>query len=130
MAEFLTEAWVAELDATARAATLPEDLRLVVQQVVLSARGLETAYAIRIEGGRASVVSGRVEGADLTFTQDHATAVAIARGELSAQVAFMAGRLRVGGDVQQVMECARELTTLDDMLAPARAATTWSSADA
>lgn len=125
MAEFLTDAWVAELNAAADAVRVPDDVCLVVQQVVLDDRGDERAYAIRIEDGRASVSPGRVDDAHVTFTQDRATAAAIARGELSAQVAFMAGRLRVGGDVRLVIDRAREIQSLDDLFASARAATVW-----
>lgn len=125
MAAFLSDAWVAALDAAARRASVPDDVRLVVQQVVVGDRGLETAYAIRIEGGTAAVTAGRVDDADVTFTQDQATAIAIARGELSAQVAFMSGRLRVGGDIRRVIDRTRDLALLDDLFAPTRAATTW-----
>ena len=68
---------------------------------------------------------GRAADAHVTFTQDRGTAVAIARGELSAQVAFLSGRLRVGGDIRNVIDRTRDLALLDDLLAPARAATTW-----
>lgn len=123
--EFLSDAWVAELDAAARDVRLPDDLCIVVQQVVLGDRGDASEYTIRIEDGSASVTRGRVDDAHVVFTQDRDTAEAIAKGELSAQAAFMAGRLRVGGDVRQVIDRARELQVLDDVFGPARAATTW-----
>ena len=125
MAEFLTDAWLDDLDAAVRAVTMPADVRLTVQQVVLDDRGRETAYTIRIEGGRASVTPGRVDDADVTFTHDRATAAAIAQGELSAQVAFMAGRLRVGGDLHGVMDRTQQLVELGDLFASARAETSW-----
>jgi putative sterol carrier protein len=125
VAEFLTDAWVAELGAAAAEASLPADLHMVVQQVVLHDRGDETAFAIRIADGSASVEPGRAADADLSFTQDRATAAAIARGELSAQAAFMAGRLRVGGDLREVLERSRELVAIDDIFAAPRATTTW-----
>lgn len=123
--EFLSDAWVAELDAAARDVRLPDELCLVVQQVVLGDRGEASEYTVRIEGGRASVTRGRTDDAHVVFTQDRATAEAIAKGELSAQAAFMAGGLRVGGDVRQVIDRARELQVVDDVFGRARAATTW-----
>lgn len=125
MAEFLTDAWIAELGAAADAASVPAELHLVVQQVVLHDRGDETTFAIRIADGTVAVQSGRADDADLSFTQDRATAAAIAKGELSAQAAFMAGRLRVGGDLREVLERARELVAIDDIFAAPRATTTW-----
>lgn len=123
MAVFLSDAWLAELDAAARTATPPAELRLVVQQVVVGDRGRDTAYAIRIEDGRMSVQPGRVEDADITLTQDRATAAEIAQGALSAQVAFMAGRLRVGGDLRKVLDRAGGLAALGDVFAGVRGAT-------
>jgi putative sterol carrier protein len=122
---FLSDAWLDELDAAARAATVPDDLELVVQQVVLGERGLEVSYALRISGGAASVAAGRADDADVTFTQDRATAEAIAKGELSAQMAFLAGQLRVGGDLRSALERSRAVLDLDDLFAQVRAATTW-----
>jgi putative sterol carrier protein len=71
------------------------------------------------------VTDGRVEGPDLTFTQDRATAGAIARGELSAQAAFLDGRLRVGGDLSAARSRARALAAIADVFASPRAVTTW-----
>jgi putative sterol carrier protein len=122
VAEPLTSAWVSALAAAAQGATAPEGIELVVQQVVVDADGgEELAYAVRIGGGTVAVVEGRAADADLTFTQDRDTAVAIAAGELSAQAAFLAGRLRVGGDLRAALANARELAALGDVFASARA---------
>jgi putative sterol carrier protein len=69
---------------------------------------------VRVERGRAS-------HPDLVFTQDRATAEAIHRGELSAQAAFMQGRLRLGGDLRAVVDRAGELTAVHDVFASVRA---------
>jgi hypothetical protein len=125
VAEFPSDAWIDALDAAARQATVPEDVRLVVQQVVRGGEHPDVTYAIRLGEGTARVERGRAADAHVIFTQDRATAVAIARGELSAQVAFLAGRLRVGGDIRLVIDRGRDLALLDEVLAPARAVTTW-----
>lgn len=114
-----------ELDSAVRDVQLPEPLHLVLQQIVLEDQGSEVAYAIRVDAGHVSVVPGRVPDADVTFTQDRATAEAIAQGTLSAQMAFMAGRLRVGGDLHEVLERAGDLIDVGDLFAAARVATTW-----
>lgn len=122
MAELLTSAWVSALAAAAEGASAPAGVELVVQQVVVDVDGDdELAYAIRIGGGTIVVVEGRADDADVSFTQDRATATAIATGALSAQAAFLAGRLRVGGDLRAALDSARELATLDDVFASARA---------
>ena len=125
MAKFLSDTWIASLDAAASSAHVPTDLRLVIQQTVLQESGVDRAFAIRIADGTVSVESGHAADADLSFTQDRATAAAIAQGELSAQAAFLAGRLRVGGDLREVMGRGRELAAIDDVFAAARATTSW-----
>lgn len=120
MAELLTDEWIADLATAARSAAVDPEIRLVVQQVVTDPDGTELAYAVRLADGRASVARGRVDDADITFTQDRETAAAIAAAELSAQAAFMAGRLKVGGNLQTVLERARDLVELDHVFAQAR----------
>lgn len=125
MAEFLSPEWISDLSASAGGVPVSPDMHLVVEQTVSDAGPSEVSYVIEIADGAIRVRPGRVEGADITFTQDRATAVAIARGELSAQAAFMAGRLRVGGDLRAVLDRARELAAMVDVFAGARATTTW-----
>ena len=92
----------------------------MLQQVVVDEDGGEVAYALRLADGHLSVTAGRVDDADVTFTQDRATAAAISAGTLSAQAAFLAGRLRVGGDLTAVLGGARELTDLADVFVATR----------
>jgi len=122
VAGFLTEAWLDDLEAAARRAELDTKGVLVLQQVIPDGPdGREVAYALVVSDGQISVVRGRSTDADLTFTQDFATAEAIHRGELSAQAAFMQGRLRLGGDLRAVIDRASELAAIDDVFASARA---------
>ena len=120
MAEFLSPEWIADLAERSADATVPAAVRLVLQQVVRDDDGSEVAYAVRLADGRLSVTPGRVDDADVTFTQDRATAAAISAGTTSAQAAFLAGRLRVGGDLAAVLGGARELADLADVFATAR----------
>jgi putative sterol carrier protein len=121
---FLSDEWIAALDDAGSRTVVPDDLRLVVQQVVTDGHR-EVAYVLEIANGRMSVRAGRAAAADVSFTQDRATAAAIARGELSAQVAFMDGRLRLGGDLRSVLARAGDLAVLDDAFAATRAGTEW-----
>jgi putative sterol carrier protein len=127
VAEFLSDAWLADLSTAAEQVSVDPELQLVIQQVVLVGRGREAAYALRIAEGAVRVEPGRAEDADVTFTQDRATAAAIARGELGAQVAFLAGRVRLGGDPHRLLDASRELAALTDLFADVRATTTWVS---
>jgi SCP-2 sterol transfer family len=122
LAGFLTDAWLDDLEAAARAAKVASAVHLVLQQIVPDGPdGHEVAYALVVADGRLRVERGRVGAADLTFTQDRATAEAIHRGDLSAQAAFMQGRLRLGGDLRAVIDRAGELGAIDDVLRSVRA---------
>ena len=121
MTAFLTDEWLDELGAAADAAVLPAMPRLALQQVVPDGPDGEVAYALVVEDGRLHVHRGRVDRPDLVFTQDRATAEAIHRGELSAQAAFMQGRLRLGGDLRSVIDRAADLASIDDVFARVRA---------
>jgi predicted lipid carrier protein YhbT len=122
LAGFLTDAWLDELDDAARSATAPAMAHLVVQQVVPDGpEGHEVAYAVVLDEGRVRIERGRVVDPDVTFTQDRATAEAIHQGQLSAQAAFMQGRLRLGGDLRAVIDRAVELAAIDDLFGGVRA---------
>jgi len=125
VARFLSDAWIADLDEAGRQCTLSPDLRLTLQQVVVEERGAGVAYVIRIADGRISVEPGVDPAPDVTLTQDRTTAMAVARAELSAQSAFMSGRLRVGGDLRGVLDRAQELAVVADVFAAVRSSTTW-----
>lgn len=126
MAPFLSDTWFDEMAAAAARARPPAGVRIAVQQVVTDPDDeTERAYVVRVEDGRVELVRGRVPDVDVTFTQDRETAAAVARGELSAQAAFLAGRLRIGGELHRFAEAAVALAELDDVFGPVRAATRW-----
>lgn len=125
VAEFLSDVWLAELAERAGAVAGPPDVRLAIQQVVADGDGTSRAYTVVLDDGRIRVEPGRSDAADVTFTQDRETAAAIARGELSAQAAFLAGRLRIGGDVHRLGDVAARLSGVADLFAEVRASTTW-----
>jgi putative sterol carrier protein len=132
MAAYLSAEWLAEADAAAskseplRAATA--DVALVVQQEVTGGPDGDTAYHVIVDHGTVSVVPGRAAQPDVTFSQDHATAAAIGRGDLSAQAAFMIGKLRVGGDLERLLAHQDAFSGIDDVFEELRASTTWPAA--
>ncbi len=46
---------------------------------------------------------GTLDGADVTVKQSYDTAVAIFKGELNTQTAFMTGKLKVSGNLAKLM---------------------------
>jgi hypothetical protein len=129
---FLSPAWIAALSAALADVSLPASdaftpftLRQVVTggpggaeleyQVTLSARGIRVGPA----------PGGSDPPADLTFASDYDTAVALNRGDLSAQEALESGRLEVGGRLDRITGARKMLVTLADAARDLRAATIY-----
>jgi hypothetical protein len=127
VARFLSAEWITELDrAAARSSRLVDDLAgvtLVVERRVQGGPLGDVAYVTRIEDGRVRFVAGPADDADLVLLSDYATARALARGELNAQQAFAAGRLKVRGRLDTLVAHARTLAAVDAGLDDVRATT-------
>jgi hypothetical protein len=129
---FLSDEWIAAFDrAAARAPGLtvpPGTDDLIIQHMVtdvpraVSPDG-ERAFHLRLSTGPARVLAGRADTPTVTFTQSYATAAAVATGQASAQAAFMAGELRLGGRVDRLLAHHAALAAVDDCFAELRDAT-------
>jgi putative sterol carrier protein len=107
--KFLTEEWASTMtDALNssddfQSAASGQEVKL--QQVVTDVPdGSEVKYYFTLEGGKAQVSLGEVEGADATITQNYETATAINQQELNAQQAFMQGKLKISGNMMKLMQ--------------------------
>jgi hypothetical protein len=129
VARFLSAEWITELDrAAARSSRLVDDLAgvtLVVERRVQGGPLGDVAYVTRIEDGRVRFVAGPADDADLVLLSDYATARALARGELNAQQAFAAGRLKVRGRLDTLVAHARTLAAVGAGLEDVRATTSF-----
>ena len=75
-----------------------------IQQVVTTPEG-EKKYWFKLEGGSVSLGMGDLgEPADATITQDYDTAVALSKNELTGTAAYMSGKLKVAGDLMNLMQ--------------------------
>ncbi len=117
---YLSDEWIAAAD-DAVAGLEPVEADAVVGFVVES-DDETVAYEMVLGPTRVSVRSG-VATAGVTLTLDRALAAAIARGETSAQRAFLDGRLVVGGDIRVLLGQAKAVASVDDRLGPLRART-------
>lgn len=108
MATFLTSDWLSELTDTInaneafKAAIANVDLTLQFE-VPDAPEAAESTYYISIGDGVASAAPGPHDGADATITNNYETAVAISKGELNTQMAFMTGKLKVAGNMAKLM---------------------------
>jgi putative sterol carrier protein len=80
----------------------------------------EIVYSLKVADGAAETELGPLDGADVTVGSDYATSQAISKGELNVQMAFMTGKIKVGGNVAKIMmhqnvlnDYARVLSGLD-----------------
>lgn len=98
MPGFGTQEW---LDAVAAQVAADEiaDVTFTLQQVVRDTPDGDISYVVRFADGGAVASLGPADDAEVTITQDHATALELARGDLIAQAAFMQGKLKVTGDM-------------------------------
>ena len=128
MVRHLSPAWIEALDEAAQASTglraATADSAFTVQQVVTSAEGEgDVTWHVAVDHGRVAVRAGRAADADIVFTQDRTTAEQISTGMVSAQAAFMLGRLRVGGDLSILLAHQDAIAGLEDVFADVRART-------
>jgi len=80
----------------------------------------EIDYYLTVGDDVAVLALGILEEADASVGSDYETAAAISKGELNVQMAFMTGKIKVGGNMAKVMmyqglinEFARVSSTLD-----------------
>ncbi len=80
----------------------------------------EVSYYLDVADGKADTNLGPFDGADVTVSSDYEASQAISKGELNVQMAFMTGKIKVGGNMAKIMmhqgvlnEYARVLSGLD-----------------
>ena len=124
MAQFLSEdhmaAGTASLNEDAGFTAAMDNVDLGLQFNVTDAPDGEIDYYLTVGDGVSVLALGALEDADASVGSDYETAAAIAKGELNVQMAFMTGKIKVGGNMAKVMmyqglinEFARVSSTLD-----------------
>ena len=77
---------------------------VTIQNVVTDGPNGEVKNWLKLVDGTPEVGLGDVDSPDATVTQSYETAVAIAKGELNGQNAFMQGKLKIAGNMMKVMQ--------------------------
>jgi alkyl sulfatase BDS1-like metallo-beta-lactamase superfamily hydrolase len=120
---FLSPEWIAALDGARITSDAP--VSIVIEQRIVDGDDVITWHVV-IDDQVAHVRFGPADqAAHVTFVQDRATATAIARGELNAQLAFIDGRVRLTGDVRVLIDHADVFARLDAAWRPVRERTTY-----
>jgi hypothetical protein len=125
--EFLSDEWLAALDASARSVgACPDVAPFVAEQVVTGVEGRGVVrYHLAFDDAGLHVRPGAAEKPDVTLATDLVTAADIARGATNAQRALAAGRLRVSGSIEALTKRAAALGALEDVFASVRDTTTY-----
>jgi putative sterol carrier protein len=124
LATFLSEEHMTEgtaaLNADAGFQGAMANVDLGLQFDVTDAPAGAIDYYLSVGDGTAAMTLGTLDDADASVSSDYETAAAIAKGELNVQMAFMTGKIKVGGNMAKVMmyqglinEFARVSSTLD-----------------
>jgi putative sterol carrier protein len=98
---------------------------LSVQQNVTGGPDGDKSYYMNIDNGEAKMAIGDAATPDVTISQDYETAVAIAKGELNAQNAFMTGKLKVTGNMAKLMQHQGAFAGLEGALKPLQETTEY-----
>lgn len=104
------------------------ELALTLEQTVTDGPDGTVCWHLVLDHGDAQLVPGPADRSDVRFRTTYRTAREIARGELAAPMAFIAGQLRVGGDLSLLTRHQRLLSTIGDVLVDVRKATTYAAA--
>ncbi len=120
---YLSDAWLREA-SEAVAGLTPLESDLVVGVTVLGGPENDRSYHISLGTGPVSIRAG-LDGALVTMTMKWPLAVAIAKGETSAQRSFLDGEIQLGGDASQLLGHQKQLAEVDDRLAKVRARTDY-----
>ncbi len=116
--EFLSEGWLAEL--AERGASLPavDGVDMVVQHEIAGAPAGKVRFWLVWRDGRLHQAElGKHRDPDVLIQAKAADAMRMLRGELSADVGFMQGRLKVDGDYRKFMLDLRDWRTSEEQQA-------------
>jgi hypothetical protein len=76
----------------------------------------DVTYALEIGDGTATLSGGGAAAPDVTVTNDSETAVGISTGELNTQMAFMTGKITVGGNMAALLMNQAVITAFAEAL--------------
>lgn len=96
-----------------------------LREIITSTPFDDVTYVMTIDDGVISITRNTDTVADVTFTQSYDTAVALHKGELTTHDAFFAGRVRVAGHLNTLLENADLLQGIAPAFESVRAATTY-----
>ncbi len=105
MAKYLTQEWLDESRELAKDQPERPGASAKMQYVVTGGPDGDVKYYWVLENGKLLESSlGEIADADFTLTSTYDDSVAIAKGELDANAAFMQGKMKVTGNMGKLMQ--------------------------
>ena len=105
MPKYLTQEWLDESRALAQDQPERPGATATMQFVVTGGPDGDIKYYWKIENGRLAEASvGELPDAEVTLTTTYQDSVAIQKGELDANAAFMQGKTKVTGNMGKLMQ--------------------------
>jgi putative sterol carrier protein len=128
VASYLSPEWFEEMIAAAAThepeAGSPEGSVSLRESVTGTPFG-DVSYVMTISGGKVSIDTASDAVADVTFTQDYETAVSLHKGETTTQEVFFAGKIRVSGHLNALLENSDVLQGVSPAFDDVRKRTTY-----
>ena len=127
VARYLSQEWFDQMRAAA-AAYSPADApaRSVSLRESISGTPFgDLSFVMTIDSGTITIDTDSDTVADVTFTQDYTTAVALHKGEVTTQEVFFEGKVRVAGHLNALLDNADLLQGIAPVFAEVRANTTY-----
>ena len=125
MPQYLSPAWIDAVRQAVVGCLADTGTSLRLTQVVRGGPEGDVTYHLAVQDGRAAFDAGPAKDEDVRLVQDWDTAVAVARGELHAQEAFLRGRIHLHGDAAALVAALPVFDALEDAVASVRAETTY-----
>lgn len=114
--KYLSEEWAKEVtnrfQSTEAVTNAAKGQNVTIQQIVTEAPGGDVKYYFKIADGTPEVAIGEIDSPEVTITQSYETSIAVDKGELNAQNAFMQGKLKIQGNLMKLMSMQGFFQTL------------------
>ena len=79
------------------------NIDMAIQFRVSEAPEGDIDYYLSVGDGAATMTLGELDDADVVISSTHETALALFRGDLNTQMAFMSGKIKVAGNMAVLM---------------------------
>jgi putative sterol carrier protein len=127
VAQYLSNQWFEEMREAASSYTgeLSEKRPVSLRETINGSPHGDVTYVMTLDGAAIVISQDADESANVTFTQDYETAVALHKGELTTHEAFFNGKVRVSGHLNTLLENAELLQGISPVFESVRSATTY-----